>query len=136
MVNHTYLIIKYRDYKSERRLRLDDAVAQLEESPDLERAMEGWSSARIRAYKALKDKPNTYYYRFNAPGEQQRNGPWTKQEHDLFMKRLEEVGADGQWGIFSMAIPGRVGYQVRGGGVTVNIDVLVNFSSVQIIIES
>jgi hypothetical protein len=30
----------------------------------------------------------------------------------LFFKRLKEIGADGQWGIFSMAIPGRVGYQV------------------------
>jgi len=28
------------------------------------------------------------------------------------MDRLAEVGADGQWGIFSMTIPGRVGYQV------------------------
>jgi len=28
------------------------------------------------------------------------------------MDRLKEVGADGQWGIFSMTIPGRVGYQV------------------------
>jgi len=28
------------------------------------------------------------------------------------MERLAEVGADGQWGIFSMTIPGRVGYQV------------------------
>jgi hypothetical protein len=26
---------------------------------------------------------------------------------------LKEIGADGQWGIFSMAIPGRVGYQVN-----------------------
>jgi len=25
---------------------------------------------------------------------------------------LKEIGADGQWGIFSMEIPGRVGYQV------------------------
>jgi hypothetical protein len=24
---------------------------------------------------------------------------------------LKEIGADGQWGIFSMASPGRVGYQ-------------------------
>jgi hypothetical protein len=92
---------------------LDDAVAQLRTTADLEKAMEGWSSARVRAYKALKDKPNTYYYRFNAPGEQQRNGPWTIAEHEQFMKRIREVGADGQWGVFSMAIPGRVGYQVR-----------------------
>ena len=27
------------------------------------------------------------------------------------MKRLAEVGANGQWGIFSQSLPGRVGYQ-------------------------
>ncbi|PJF19596.1 hypothetical protein PSACC_00596 [Paramicrosporidium saccamoebae] len=96
-------------YKCEGRLRLDDAVAQLD--TNLEDAMKGWSTARVRAFNALKDKPNTYYYRFNAPGEQQRNGAWTSEEHRLFMKRIAEVGADGQWGIFSMSIPGRVGYQ-------------------------
>lgn len=98
-------------YQCDKRLRLDDAVAQLNKSEDLECAMAGWSSARIRAFKALKEKPNTYYYRFNAPGEQQRNGTWTKEEHESFMKRLADVGADGNWGIFSMTIPGRVGYQ-------------------------
>jgi hypothetical protein len=60
----------------------------------------------------LQDKnPNAYYYRFNDPGEAQRNGPWTKQEVDLFYKRMEEVGVSGNWGVFAMAIPGRVGYQ-------------------------
>jgi hypothetical protein len=32
-------------------------------------------------------------------------------ERALFMKRLGEMGACGKWGIFSMTIPGRVGYQ-------------------------
>lgn len=27
-------------------------------------------------------------------------------EQELFMKRMKEVGVDGQWGIFSMTIPG------------------------------
>lgn len=36
-----------------------------------------------------------------------------KEERDLFFKRLDEMGAEGQWGIFAMAIPGRVGYQVK-----------------------
>lgn len=74
---------------------------------------EGWSGARIRAYKMIDTKPNSYYYRFNAPQEKQRNGVWTHEEKLVFLKRLEDIGADGQWGIFSMAIPGRVGYQVR-----------------------
>lgn len=89
------------------RLKLDEALEQADSG------MNGWSAARIRAYKLLDQNPNSYYYRFNAPGEMQRNGPWSPEEHELFMKRLAEHGADGQWGIFSMTIPGRVGYQVR-----------------------
>ena len=34
-----------------------------------------------------------------------------QKEKKLFLERLKEVGANGQWGIFSQAIPGRVGYQ-------------------------
>ena len=88
------------------RLRLDDALANVSD-------MEGWSEARIRAYQGMKKNPNAYFYRFNAPGETQRNGPWSKEEEELFMRRVTEVGADGQWGLFSTAIPGRVGYQVK-----------------------
>jgi len=60
------------------RLRLDDALRQLSSGVDLEKAMEGWSAARIRAYKLIDVNPNAYYYRFNAPGEAQRGGKWTK----------------------------------------------------------
>lgn len=91
--------------KKASRLRLDDALANAAD-------MEGWSEARVRAYQSMKKNPNSYFYRFNAPGEMQRNGPWSKEEDEAFMKRLNEFGADGQWGIFSMTIPGRVGYQV------------------------
>ena len=91
--------------KKASRLRLDDALANVAD-------MEGWSEARIRAYQGMKKNPNAYFYRFNAPGETQKNGPWSKEEDELFMRRLKEFGADGQWGIFSMTIPGRVGYQV------------------------
>lgn len=31
----------------------------------------------------------------------------------MFFDRLSDVGANGQWGLFSMTIPGRVGYQVN-----------------------
>jgi len=36
----------------------------------------------------------------------------SQEEKKLFYARLAEAGANGQWGIFSMKIPGRVGYQV------------------------
>ncbi|KAJ1929439.1 hypothetical protein IWQ60_001186 [Tieghemiomyces parasiticus] len=99
-------------YRTCKRLALDDALKQLQSNKvDLEKAMEGWSAARVKAFQAIDTKPNTYYYRFNAPGEEQRTGGWTDEEKRLFHKRLNEIGANGQWGIFSMAIPGRVGYQ-------------------------
>ncbi|KAG9305199.1 hypothetical protein G9A89_010707 [Geosiphon pyriformis] len=101
-----------KQYRMKGRLALDDALKQvLENKKDLEKAFEGWSEARIKAFNAIDSKPNTYYYRFNAPGEVQKKGQWTKEEEALFFARLEEIGSEGQWGIFSMAIPGRVGYQ-------------------------
>lgn len=103
---------KPKTYRLVGRLRLDEALAKLQSTPnDLAVAMAGWSSARIRAFKAIEENPNAYYYRFNAPGEAQRNGPWCPDERRAFLQRLQQVGADGNWGIFSQAIPGRVGYQ-------------------------
>ncbi|KAJ3056246.1 hypothetical protein HK097_007606 [Rhizophlyctis rosea] len=92
-------------------LRLDEAIEQLEQGVDPDKVFEGWSDARVKAYRQIGTNPNSYYYRFNAPGEKQKNGVWDKAEREVFFKRLDELGADGQWGIFSMAIPGRVGYQ-------------------------
>ncbi|CAG8607895.1 6912_t:CDS:10 [Ambispora leptoticha] len=104
--------IAKKQYRMKGRLALDDALKQVQDNKkDLEKAFEGWSEARIKAFNAIDTKPNTYYYRFNAPGEIQKKGQWTKEEEALFFARLAEIGADGQWGIFSMAIPGRVGYQ-------------------------
>eukprot|EP01087_Luapelamoeba_hula_P024619 TRINITY_DN9446_c0_g1_i1.p1 TRINITY_DN9446_c0_g1~~TRINITY_DN9446_c0_g1_i1.p1 ORF type:complete len:662 (+),score=151.67 TRINITY_DN9446_c0_g1_i1:3-1988(+) len=89
------------------KLKLDDALAAQENTGEFE----GWSAARIRAFKLIKTNPNAYYYRFNDPGVTQKNGPWAKEEKELFFKRRDEIGVNGQWGIFSMVIPGRVGYQ-------------------------
>lgn len=66
------------------KLKLDDAVAQV----TTEHSMEGWSQARIRAWQLRHINPNAYYYRFNAPGEVQRNGKWTEEEKRLFFKRM------------------------------------------------
>ncbi|OBZ88189.1 hypothetical protein A0J61_03758 [Choanephora cucurbitarum] len=96
--------------KAKVRLNLDDALQQIQSSSSRD-SFEGWSEARLRAYQMLDTNPNEYYYRFNAPGELQRTGKWNEEEHALFLKRLAEHGANSQWGIFSIAIPGRVGYQ-------------------------
>lgn len=94
---------KEGEKKRMKKLKLNDALRQ--------GSTEGWSDARIRAWDCKDTKPNAYYYRFNHPGEKQKNGKWSKEEKELFLKRIEEMGVSGQWGIFSMAIPGRVGYQ-------------------------
>ncbi|ETO25354.1 hypothetical protein RFI_11783, partial [Reticulomyxa filosa] len=86
------------------RLLLDEALQKKD-------TYDGWSAARIKAYQDRKQRPNAYYYRFNEEGEQQKTGLWADEEHALFMKRLIEMGANVQWGVFSMTIPGRVGYQ-------------------------
>lgn len=74
-----------------------------------------WSDAHKQSYKQMKSNPNSYLYRNLSPGEKQKNGPWSPEEHRLFLKRLHEIREqginEGKWGIFSEAIPGRVGYQ-------------------------
>lgn len=72
---------------------------------------DGWSDARITSFKNSQTKPNAYFYRFNAPGELQKKGSVSQDEHRIFMKRLKEFGANHEWGTFSKTIPGRVGYQ-------------------------
>merc|ERR1719233_1588843 len=69
------------------------------------------SEALKKAYKAIKQNPNTYHYRFNKPGEAQAKGGWSKDEHKRFMEVLLEKGANRNWGLFSINIKGRVGYQ-------------------------
>ncbi|ORX46959.1 hypothetical protein DM01DRAFT_1339275 [Hesseltinella vesiculosa] len=101
-----------RHYRMTGRLALDDALKQVQENgKDANKAFEGWSAARIRAYQMINENPNSYYYRFNAPGEVQKKGQWSASEKEMFFKRLNDIGANGQWGIFAMTIPGRVGYQ-------------------------
>uniref|UniRef100_A0A7S3DCH0 Myb-like domain-containing protein n=1 Tax=Palpitomonas bilix TaxID=652834 RepID=A0A7S3DCH0_9EUKA len=88
------------------RLRLDDAL-EIGVSDD-------WSEARKKAFDQIDENPNSYYYRFNKPGEKQRTGGWTAQERALFFERMKEIDIlcnRPQWGIFSMVFEGRVGYQ-------------------------
>ena len=75
-----------------------------------------WSDARRTSYLRADSFPNAYYYRHLPPGEKQINGAWTAHEKQLFLKRVAEFRGDsdtmnGDWGLFSLSIPGRVGYQ-------------------------
>lgn len=91
--------------KRVKKILLDDALKNKDTN------MSEWSEARKRAYKAIKQNPNSYHYRFNKPGETQAKGTWTADEHTLFMVVLLEKGANKNWGLFSIEIKGRVGYQ-------------------------
>jgi len=86
------------------RLLLNDALKDVGN-------MEGWSEARKKAWNNRRTAPNAYFYRFNVPGQPQKNGKWDAEDHRLFMARVLAFGVNDQWGIFSKKIPGRVGYQ-------------------------
>merc|ERR1719510_2882597 len=64
------------------RLLLDDALKS-------KTSMEGWSEARKKAFKEIEKNPNSYYYRFNKPGEPQANGGIQADEHKVFMEILK-----------------------------------------------
>lgn len=74
---------------------------------------ERWSDIHQSSYLLGMSNPNTFFYRNLPPGEKQNNGPWSAEEKKLFLARVAEmdVSEQPQWGIFSQAIPGRVGYQ-------------------------
>lgn len=71
----------------------------------------GWSEARKKAFSRIDTNPNSYYYRFNKPGETQIQGAWSDEEEQLFFERIHDVGIGNAWGVFAMEIPGRTGYQ-------------------------
>jgi len=81
-----------------------------------EATWQSWSDARRSSYLRADSYPNAYYYRHLPPGEKQKNGGWTNAEKQQFLQRVKEFRGNsttmsGDWGMFSLAIPGRVGYQ-------------------------
>ena len=73
--------------------------------------MRTWSDAQRKAWEQREGNPNAYYYRFLDPGQRKNNGDWTDEERRLFFDRLKDFSGIPKWGLFSMAIPSRVGYQ-------------------------
>eukprot|EP00486_Rosalina_sp_Unknown_P004294 CAMPEP_0201571690 /NCGR_PEP_ID=MMETSP0190_2-20130828/14577_1 /ASSEMBLY_ACC=CAM_ASM_000263 /TAXON_ID=37353 /ORGANISM="Rosalina sp." /LENGTH=776 /DNA_ID=CAMNT_0047996609 /DNA_START=97 /DNA_END=2424 /DNA_ORIENTATION=- len=93
-----------REYYAKGRLLLTDALKDTVN-------FEGWSAARVKAWKNKAVNPNAYHYRFNLPGEEAVNGGLREVEIKPFMERVKELGVNVHWGTFSMVIKGRVGYQ-------------------------
>ena len=75
----TYCVVHKSHNVTIKRLMLDDALSQGNTS--------GWSEARIKAFAKRKtpEGQNAFYYRFNPPGEQQKNGRWEDEEKNLFL---------------------------------------------------
>ena len=75
-----------------------------------------WSDIHRKSYLCGMKDPNAFLYRNCPPGVQRKTGPWSEEEKKMFLKRLKEIRGnkdtiDGKWGIFSLGVPGRVGYQ-------------------------
>lgn len=75
-----------------------------------------WSPVRRESFTQIAKNPNTFFYRHRPPGDPQKCGPFTAEEEAQFLERLayfrNELNVDdGLWGLFSIPIRGRVGYQ-------------------------
>jgi len=84
-----------------------------------------WCADKQKKWDAIQKNPNAFYYHYLPPGVRPRAGssaegppspssvslPWTEQEKILFLYSLECYPPEGQWGLFSINIPGRTGWE-------------------------
>jgi len=75
-----------------------------------------WSPIRRESFKQIIKNPNTFFYRNRPPGDPQKVGPFTAEEEKQFISRINYFRDilqidDGLWGLFSVPIRGRLGYQ-------------------------
>lgn len=75
-----------------------------------------WSPIRRESFKQIMTNPNTFFYRNRPPNDPQKYGAFTQEEEELFIKRVNYFRHDlkiddGLWGLFSVPIRGRLGYQ-------------------------
>ena len=75
------------------------------------KSSKGWSGAKAFAATQLQQNPNAYFYRHVAPDQEQAQGEWSAEEHELFLKVARQWGCGDKWGLFASHIPKRVGYQ-------------------------
>ena len=75
-----------------------------------------WSPIRRDSFKQILKNPNSFFYRNRPPGDPQKYGHFTPEEEKQFIERLQYFRKtlkinDGLWGLFSVPIRGRLGYQ-------------------------
>lgn len=75
-----------------------------------------WSPIKRESFMSILNNPNSFFYRNRPPGDPQINGKWTQEEDTQFFNRLDYFRntlkiEDGLWGLFSVPIRGRLGYQ-------------------------
>jgi len=63
-------------------------------------------------YSLLVSAPNAFLYRYRLPGFSELHGPFSRQEEELFISIISGLHEMPQWGLFSLAFPGRAGYQL------------------------
>ncbi|KAH0789065.1 Myb-like DNA-binding domain containing protein [Histomonas meleagridis] len=76
----------------------------------------GWSPIRRESFKQIIKNPNSFFYRNRPPGDPQKYGRFTPEEEKQFIERLKYFRQtlkieDGLWGLFSVPLRGRLGYQ-------------------------
>ncbi|KAG1056521.1 hypothetical protein G6F43_001595 [Rhizopus delemar] len=103
-------------YKEKKEISKTSVERLLYEDVFTEEMVKNWQHSRIKAWKERHRNLEQFYFRLLIPGNLQRVGLWTDEEHSLFMKRYDEWIAGGLnigtlWGLFSKTIPHRVGYQ-------------------------
>ena len=93
------------------------------EDPDLpeklsayisEEIWKSWSPIRKESFKQIITNPNSFFYRNRPPGDPHKLGGFSEAEEKQFLERLDyfkKLGVEGFWGLFSVPILGRVGYQ-------------------------
>ena len=107
-----------KDSKSEEQKRLteNDLVPSELRKYVSQEVWNMWSPIRRQTLQSIIKNPNTFFYRNRPPGDPQKTGPFTPEEEEQFRDRLryfrEELEIeDGLWGLFSVPIRGRLGYQ-------------------------
>ncbi|KAJ6246001.1 wd repeat domain 60 [Anaeramoeba flamelloides] len=100
------IIIQNPQTKNKKYKRKKKEVIRPLDAPD---GWEKWCYEKKKAYSMYSQNPNSYYFRFNEKGDQEKFGPFSKEEEQLFKERLRKYGS-GVWGLFSMVISGRCGY--------------------------